>query len=264
LLCVFRLAWIERLIYRVHFFLEIMSGILSTLILVFLWMAIYRNAPHEVLGGYSLGQMITYVMGGGFINTFIFTTSENLETDQSIRDGTLSSLLIRPVSPYGVWFMRDLSSKTFFLLLGLLTYGVVFFFFREFLASVPDLWYFTLFVFSLCMACLIQFFLFEAVSLLAFWVENTYGLRFNMLVMMQILGGAIIPLSFFPHILQKVFLFLPFPFLIYLPMRIYLGKIALHQLPAEFLKEALWISGLAIFNMVMWKKGIRRYAAMGD
>jgi ABC-2 type transport system permease protein len=77
-------------------------------------------------------------------------------------------------------------------------------------------------------------------------------------------GGAIIPLSFFPQILQKILLLLPFPFLIYLPMRIYLGKIPIDYVPMEFLKEVGWIAGFALLNFLIWKKGIRQYVAMGD
>jgi ABC-2 type transport system permease protein len=81
---------------------------------------------------------------------------------------------------------------------------------------------------------------------------------------MEVVGGAIIPLSFFPQILQKIFMLLPFPFLIYLPMRIYLGKIHVSQVHLELLKEGGWILGFALLNVIIWRKGIRQYVAMGD
>jgi ABC-2 type transport system permease protein len=117
---------------------------------------------------------------------------------------------------------------------------------------------------SLLLAALLQFFLFTLLSLLAFWVENTYGIRFVMRVVMEVAGGAIIPLSFFPGLLQKIFLSLPFPFLIYLPMRIYLGKIPLEMVHEELIKEVAWIAGLVVMNRLVWRLGIRQYVAMGD
>jgi ABC-2 type transport system permease protein len=81
---------------------------------------------------------------------------------------------------------------------------------------------------------------------------------------MEILAGAIIPLSFFPEILQKISLLLPFQFLIYLPMNIYLGKIPLTQAPFELLKEIGWIAGFGLLNLFIWRKGVRQYVAMGD
>lgn len=250
--------------YRLNFFMQILSGVLSSLIVVFLWIAIYRSAGRELIGGYSIGEMVTYLLGGGLINAFILTTAENQETSQNIQDGTLSFLFLQPISPYGIWLMRDLGGKAFYFLLGLASYAVIFFFFREYLTLSPSGGFFALFMVSLVLAALLQFLFFEALSLLSFWIENTYGIRFTMRVIMEVLGGAIIPLSFFPMILQKVFLLLPFQFLIYLPMRIYLGKIPIDQIILEVTKEGMWIAGLALLNWMIWKKGVRQYVAMGD
>jgi len=207
---------------------------------------------------------VTYLLGGGLINSFILTTAENPETSQNIQDGTLSTYLIQPINPYGIWFFRDLGSKTFFFVLGLSGYLVVCIFFRKYIVFSASLDHLIYFLISLILASFLQFFLFQSFSLLSFWVENTYGIRFTMRVIMEVVGGAIIPLSFFPHILQKIFLFLPFPFLIYLPMKIYLGKIPADHVPIEFLKEVAWIVGFALLNLFIWRRGIRQYVAMGD
>jgi ABC-2 type transport system permease protein len=227
-------------------------------------MAIYRSAGKEMIGGYSLREMVTYLLGGGLINSFILTTAENPETSQNIQDGTLSSYLIQPINPYGIWFFRDLGSKTFLFTLGLLGYLVFCFFLGNYLIAPPGLWYVLFFLLSLVFASLLQFFIFQSLSLLSFWIENTYGIRFTIRVIMEVLAGAIIPLSFFPEVLQKIFLLLPFHFLIYLPMKIYLGKIPLSQIPFDLMKEAGWTVGFALLNLLIWRRGIRQYMAMGD
>lgn len=261
---IFKLVWIERMAYRVNFFLEILSGIVSSLIVVFLWLAVYKSSEHRLIGGYSVSEMVTYILGGGLINTFILTTAENPETSQTIQDGSLSGMLIKPVNPYWVWMVRDFGIKSFFFTLGLLGYLLVFFFFRQYFVFALKVEMLLLFVVSMGMAALLQFLLFEAFSLLSFWLENTYGIRFTLRVVMEVVGGAIIPLSFFPGLLQKLFGLLPFPYLIYLPMRIYLNKIAPEQIAVELVKEGLWIAGLAALNLAVWKKGIRQYVSMGD
>jgi ABC-2 type transport system permease protein len=262
--CVLRLVWSERLVYRVNFLLEILSGLCSSVILVFLWIAIYRSSDRHAIGEYQLGEMVTYILGGGLINSFILTTAENPETSQSIQEGTLSNLLIAPIHPYAVWFVRDLGSKLFLFLVGLAGYAAVLLLFRSLLVFHVELLPLALFGLSLVFAALLQFLIFEALSLLAFWIENTYGIRFTMRVIMEVVGGAIIPLSFFPQILQDIFQFLPFPFLIYLPMRIYLGKIPQGEIPLELLKEMAWIAALVLVNVVLWKRGLRQYVSMGD
>jgi ABC-2 type transport system permease protein len=263
-LFVFKLVWIERMVYRVNFLLEILSVMFSSVIVICLWIAVYRSSAQSVLGGYTIQEMVTYLLGGGLINTFILTTAENNETSQSIQDGSLSSLLTLPISPYWLWFVRDLGSKLFLFVLGLLGYLVVLFFFRFYLLPLPGVQRLLLFVVSLALGAILQFLVFESLSLLAFWLENTYGLRFTLRVIMEVAGGAIIPLSFFPQAVQSVFYLLPFAYFFYLPMQIYLGKTAAPAVLIEFFKIAAWIACLALLNRAVWRRGVCRYTAMGD
>ena len=263
-LSVLKLVLIERLAYRLNFFLQVVSGILTSLIIVFLWMAVYRGNSVTTLGGYTMPEMVTYLLGGGLINTFILTTAENNETSQSIADGTLSGLLVQPFSPWWYWFFRDMGTKLFLFLLGLAGYGAVFLLFREFLMAPASTERLLSFALAVSLGILLQYLLFESLSLLAFWVENTYGIRFTMRVILEIAGGALIPLSFFPSALQSIFLALPFPYLIYLPMTIYLGKAPEGEILGALARMGLWIVLLGVANALLWRQGVRRYVAMGD
>jgi ABC-2 type transport system permease protein len=263
-LLIFRLALMERFTYRVNFILEVSGGILSILIVVFLWLAVYRSAGRTELGGYSLAEMVTYLLGGGLINSFLLTTAENPEASQAIQTGSLSGLLIQPISPYWVWLLRDLAAKAFLGSIGLAGYGVVCLCLNERLVFAGEPLRLALFGTALAAAVLLQFLTFASLNLLAFWVENTYGFRFTLRVVMEVAGGAIIPLSFFPDLLQRIFAWLPFPYLVYFPMRIYLGKIESSAIIGELIGAGAWMAGLAGLNAVLWKRGLRRYTAMGD
>jgi ABC-type uncharacterized transport system permease subunit len=52
--------------------------------------------------------------------------------------------------------------------------------------------------------------------------------------------------------------------MIYLPMRIYLGKIPLERIPAELGKGVLWIAFLVLLYRRLWARGMRKYVSMGD
>jgi hypothetical protein len=54
------------------------------------------------------------------------------------------------------------------------------------------------------------------------------------------------PLSFFPTLVQRLFLLLPFSYLYYLPMRIYRGKTSPAAAGGELLMELVWIAVLAL------------------
>ena len=261
---IIKLVWIEKMTYRVNFCLEIVSSVVSSVILVCLWLAVYRSSSSPAIGGYSVADMITYVLVGGVINNFLLTAAGNTEMSQSIRDGTLSSVLLKPLSPRGLWLFRDIGDKSFLFLMGLIGYAAVFMFFGGYLLLPASLAHFLVFLCAVALAGLLQFLLFEALSLLAFWIENTAGINFTTRVVMEVLGGAIIPLSLFPALVEKIFLLLPFPFLVYFPMRVYLGKIDLSAMALELGKEAAWIAVLGVLNLALWKRGIREYVSMGD
>jgi ABC-2 type transport system permease protein len=261
---IIKLVWIEKMTYRVNFCLEIVSSVVSSLILVCLWLAVYRSSSSSAIGDYSLADMVTYLLVGGVINNFLLSAAGNTEISQSIRDGTLSSLLLKPLSPHGLWLFRDIGSKAFLLLMGLIGYAVVFVFLGGYLLLPASPQHFLVFLFSVILAGLLQFLLFGALSLLSFWIENTAGIHFVVRVVIEVLGGAIIPLSLFPPFVEKVFLLLPFPFLVYFPMRVYLGKIDVSAMALELGKEAAWIAALGILNLAIWQRGIRGYVSMGD
>lgn len=261
---VVRLVFLERMAYRTNLFLEVFAGILASVIVVVLWSAIFRGAGTTELGGYRLPEMVTYLLGAGLINSFILTTAEHPEASEAIQGGDLSGILIRPINPHLFWFARDLGNKGFHLLLGIAGYVVVLVLFRHLLVPPHGTAHLLLFLFSVGLATIIQFFVFQVLGLLAFWMENTYGIRFTARVVMEVVAGAIIPLSFFPRTLHDLFLLLPFPLMIYLPMRIYLGKIAVAQVPFELCKGIIWIVFLVFLYRHLWARGMRQYVSMGD
>ncbi|HSL92307.1 MAG TPA: ABC-2 family transporter protein [Candidatus Limnocylindrales bacterium] len=261
---VVRLVFLERMAYRTNLFLEVFGGILASVIVVVLWKAIFQGAGTNQVGGYSLPEMVTYLLGAGLINSFILTTAEHPEASEAIQGGDLSGILIRPMNPHLFWFARDLGNKGFYLLLGFAGYLAVLVLFRDLLLPPPGPGHLLLFLVSVGLAAVVQFFVFQVLGLLSFWMENTYGIRFTARVVMEVVAGAIIPLSFFPRILHDLFLLLPFPLMIYLPMRIYLGKISLEHVPFELLKGVLWIVILVLLYRQLWVKGMQQYVSMGD
>ncbi len=261
---VVRLVFLERMAYRANLFLEVLGGILASVIVVVLWTAIYRAAGTDRVGDYRLPEMVTYLLGAGLINSFLLTTAEHPESSLAIQGGDLSALLIRPISPHLYWLARDLGNKGFFLALGCTGYLAVLVWFRGLLLPPAGPGHLLLFLVSVGVAAIVQFFVFQVLGLLSFWMENTYGIRFAARVVMEVVAGTIIPLSFFPRVLHDLFLLLPFPLMVYLPMRIYLGRIPLGQVPFELGKGVLWVAFLVLLYRILWKRGLRQYVSMGD
>lgn len=84
-LAVLKLVPVERPVYHLNFLLQIASGVLNSLIIVFFWMAVYRGNSVSSPGGYTPPEMITFLL---------LTTAENNETIQTVADGSFPGLLV--------------------------------------------------------------------------------------------------------------------------------------------------------------------------
>jgi ABC-2 type transport system permease protein len=77
------------------------------------------------------------------------------------------------------------------------------------------------------------------------------------------LAGGIFPLDVLPHFLQIVLQLTPFPYLIYYPIAIFLGKITGLYLVRILLQTVLWTGLMYLVTKYLWRKGLKVYAAEG-
>ena len=80
---------------------------------------------------------------------------------------------------------------------------------------------------------------------------------------MSFLTGQLIPLSFFPEAVQRVFDFLPFSSMVYTPVMIYLGKYNGSELGFVLGRQAAWVVILYVFGSLIWRKVTKRLVVLG-
>ena len=81
--------------------------------------------------------------------------------------------------------------------------------------------------------------------------------------LLRFLTGQLIPLSFFPGAVQKIFDFLPFSSMIYTPVMIYLGKYTEAELVFVMARQAVWVVLLYFFGSVIWQRVTKRLEVLG-
>ena len=77
------------------------------------------------------------------------------------------------------------------------------------------------------------------------------------------LTGQLIPISFFPETVRRVFDFLPFSSMIYTPVMIYLGKYTGSTLMFMLLRQAVWVVFIYLLGSLIWKKVTKRLVVLG-
>src|SRR5437868_5777522 len=108
-LTLFGLSWQKQLEVRSDFLFERTRAFSILLSIYFLWSAVLTPGSH--LFGYSRDQMLTYVL----LMTFLRALVLGCVTDRipmEIAKGTLSDILLRPISHLGYWATQDVANKS--------------------------------------------------------------------------------------------------------------------------------------------------------
>ena len=94
------------------------------------------------------------------------------------------------------------------------------------------------------------------------WVEN-FGLYAVAGNLAFVLTGSLLPLDFFPPWLRNLIMLLPFPHLIYSPVRLILGLSNFNDLLFSAVVLTIWILILGLTVRWLWPKGLRAYEGIG-
>jgi ABC-2 type transport system permease protein len=238
--------------------ISILGNLLHITVLLYLWNAIYRS--EQSLGDYSLSDLITYYILQLLINGMVLSYI-SWQIGSEIREGSFSNFLVRPLNYLHYWFAINLSGKLFeglmIAVVGLIMIGVL----MDYVA-VPSNWS-TIphFIFAMILAGILAFEFDFAIGILAFWLVQIDSFKYMLQYGMFFLAGALLPLDLFPMLFQQIAHALPFRFMVYFPIQIFLEK---ETQPYEgFLIAGLWIIGLYFLLQFGLKRGIAHYEAVG-
>jgi ABC-2 type transport system permease protein len=120
-----------------------------------------------------------------------------------------------------------------------------------------------LFAASLLLTALLQFFMSFTMALLAFWVTEVSTFIFILYAFEYLASGHLFPLAILPHWLEQALYFTPFPYLLYFPISVYLGKAAGATLFWGLLTQLFWVVTAYLAARVVWSRGIKKYSAVG-
>ena len=100
-------------------------------------------------------------------------------------------------------------------------------------------------------------------GMVAFFTTYIFGMLMAKEALMSFLTGQLIPLSFFPGVVQKIFEFLPFSSMVYTPVMIYLGKYSGNELWFVLLRQAAWVVILYVLGDLIWRRVTKRLVVLG-
>ena len=115
-----------------------------------------------------------------------------------------------------------------------------------------------------CIMSFLIYVLFDfCIGMVAFFTNYVFGLYMVKESLMSFLTGQLIPLSFFPAAVQRVFDFLPFSSMIYAPVMIYLGKYQGTELVWVLVRQLVWVLLLYGLGTLIWNRVTKRLVVLG-
>src|SRR4028119_1782432 len=94
---VFNIGLQNTFVYRWNFLLRTVFGIVPLFGMVFIWRAVF-DASSGSINGYEYSSMIFYFMLVVFVENLITPTEDEWQIAAEIRDGRMSSYLIKPLN----------------------------------------------------------------------------------------------------------------------------------------------------------------------
>ena len=260
---IFKISFQQEFAYRLNFVMWRVRNVLQMLLIFFLWSTVFSD-PSRNLFGYDRARILTYVFGILIVKAIVLS-ARGVDVAHEIARGELTNYLLKPVNYFRYWLTRDLSSKSLNLVFAVFEFSILFIILRPQFFFQTNIFNLIAFVGALIIGILLYFTILFVTSAVAFWTpEMAWGTQFFVIVVIiEFLSGGLFPIDILPVGLQNFLYLTPFPYLIFFPLQVYLGKFSFLFIARGLIVSIVWVVILWIIMKSVWAKGVKIYRAEG-
>lgn len=250
--------FLNNLEYKFNYIMGIISTILSFLIFICIYKALYGGAAE--IDGITFSMVATnFLLSLCLSNVYKF---DDEFIQHKLRDGQIANELLKPISFKGRLLAENLGENLF---------GVCFnflptLFIALFITNIEKPASVISFLLFLVSAILGYFILWEIsfiIQTLSFWVFRIWGISTIKNVIIDIFSGTMIPLWFMPQWILDFIKWTPFDSIYFTPVKTYLGQVTSNQLLINFSRQIIWIIIFFIIGHILWKCGEKKVVVQG-
>jgi ABC-2 type transport system permease protein len=255
----------NNLTYRFNFLARTLFGFIPLTAILLLWQNIYGGKDAgATIATFTLAQMTTYYLIVTMVDALTAVNEDDWQIAADIKDGNISQFLLKPMDYLWFRFCLFLAGRATYLTVAFIPIALVVVYLHKYFILPPDFGTFALFLGSVLMTAMLQFFLSYTMAMLAFWLMEISTFVFILYAFEYIASGHMFPLDILPDLVKQILMnFTPFPYQLYLPVGIYLGKITGAKLVTGLAMQAAWVVIAYLLARFAWHRGIKKYAAAG-
>ena len=259
-----------ELAYKAQIVMWIAISFIQIFFVLFLYQAIYRNAPegiHSVINGFTFYDMVLYMITSFFFSFVMGAGDTSYDIWTDIKEGTIANTLTKPVS----YRLRHL-----FTYLGVLVFdyiiiiipflSIVYTVFIALGLLQIEVWRMLLNVVFFLIFSILAGFINNAVSyfvgMLVFYTDHLFGLNMARNALQGFLGGQMVPLAYM-GVLGVVFSYTPFAFMNSVPVLTIMGKLESKSILIYMLIALMWIFIIELFNHLIFKSALKKITVQG-
>jgi ABC-2 type transport system permease protein len=254
-----RIRFLTMLAYRVNYYSGIIIYAINIGAYYFLWGAIYGG--QQQLGGLSAEQMTAYVAIAWMSRAFYFNNID-VEIAQEVREGKVAIEMVRPYNYLSVKTAQALGEGMFRLIFfaapGILLVSL-FIPFR--FPGTPEAW--GLYLVSLLFAFVINTEINLLTGVLTFFLFRNDGMMRAKRVIVDLLSGLVLPISFFPGWAQTLMSCLPFQAVNYYPSLIFTGAVKADRAVELIGLQAIWMAVILLPIVMLWRRARHKLVVQG-
>lgn len=245
------------LTYRARLMFSLASALFPVLLL-FVWLTV--AAESSITPGWGTSRIASHYVGVAVVTT-VANSGISWAWDADLRSGELSSKLLRPVPVFHQFVAAEAGSRivTGAILMVLVSIATL---------AIPDVTFpvgagswlaaVAATVLAFCLAALMS----STFGLVGFWSTQSSNLYLVWWGLGAFVSGLVAPLALMPTWLRQTAQYLPFRYALGFPVEIAVGA-STGTIVTGFCLTGLWLAVFAGAYMAMWRRGIRRYQAVG-
>lgn len=250
-LSLMRSAVMENMQFRMSVLVMLFGNMVYLVVIYNLWKAIYASVDTPVVNGMTFSDTMIYLVLASaqfaFMEAYLVW-----EMGRGVQDGSIIVQLIKPMS-YGTY-------QLFYILGGNLFYFIVTFIPTFVIVEIITGWVIPVgvnllyYLISVIFGMMINFAVDYFVGTICLYTQSIWGINIMKQILVTFLSGATVPLAFFPEILYRIVMFLPFHAIYNTPLTLLIhNDLSVAQVGHMLFTQFVWVLVVFVLAKVFWK-----------
>lgn len=250
---------IQIFTYRLSFILWRVRNVFNLIFIYFLWTSVFTNRLSVF--SYTQEKLITYILIISLLSSLVLLT-RTADVSADILSGDIMNYFLKPFSFFKFIISKEFADKLLNLFFTTVEIFILILILKPQIFIQTNPFSYFLFFITFFIGAFISFFISLNISFIAFWSNEIWAPRWIYSILTWFLAGSFFPLDILPRSIYNVLFFTPFPYLIFLPSKLFLDGFSI-KLAIPIMLSIVWCFILFFLTKKTWEKGIKNYSAYG-